>query len=525
LPPAEWLGHHRWLLVAALIPVSIYGVLQVDMAVQKRFCKKLHFALALQVAERLRRRQVFIATTEVQVRPPLGGPTHADRWTSGLPRVCALAAERQLSPQALRELEVQRRERLAAEAVPSSTSTSTLSSSLTSLPLPPMGHAPVADSRAPAVGRQRARWLRARLVRLLQEDTAVCLSSTPWSKAEELLALFERDTGELFSDTPGAPLTSRVRGFAKVLGNITREVNMVPPLLSAERIEHRGAYRVWNRLPRVPVDMEVWRRGHQPVSSAAPVVRLRDEMADVDAGLAAWFRGHRHLVPTDVERGESGMALLLLWEVDHGRPFPAGVEGANAAAKLASFCRRLQARVAQDDQLSAWLEVKEMQFPLAPGLPPSHQLRWSVRVDRPGAGAPQEWYVDFVRRWQTYLASLTSPSTRKRALGEEGARRPSTRQRTAAASTSAAAVDDGASLGDDQSPPAAQPPVRGRAAAVARRGWLQPRRDDALLSSTGVGAEGSGAVSSGPWAGDDRVDDLVVDVRGAEHIGGRPPAP
>jgi hypothetical protein len=31
---------------------------------------------------------------------------------------------------------------------------------------------------------------------------------------------------------------------------------------------------------------------------------------------------HRHLRPTEVENGESGMALLILWEVEHGEPFP-----------------------------------------------------------------------------------------------------------------------------------------------------------------------------------------------------------
>jgi hypothetical protein len=265
---------------------------------------------------------------------------------------------------------------------------------------------------------------------------------------------------------------------------------MVPPLMSGERIVHQGAYRVWNRRARVPVDLDAWRRGPPRAPLGAPAVPLRTDMATVDAGLAAWLRGHRHLVPTDVERGETGMALLILWEVDHGRPFPAGVEGTNVAATLASFCRRLRARATQDDQLNAWLEVKEMQFPLAPGLPPSHQLRWSVRVERPSAGAPVAWYQDFVLRWRAYLASLAAPSTRRRTLDSNEAERPPKRPRTTPSSELLAA-----DVGAPEAPLAVPPPQRGRLAASGRR------RQRAVPAAPRVSAQRPEAAEASPPAG------------------------
>ena len=324
--------------------------------------------------------------------------------------------ERQLSPRSLRDLELRCRVgRLTADPQPSSSSSSSLAPALPLPPAPP----------APLLGRQRARWLRQRLVQLLQEDTEIC-PVVAGSTAETLLALFERVTGEVFSDSPGAALKSRERSLAKVMGNITREAGSDPPLQSVEG----KMYRVWNRVPRVSMDLDRWRQEERRRDAAGPsVLRVRQAMAGVDAELAAWLRGHRYLVPTAVEQGEAGMALLLLWEVDHGRPFPAGVAGESVAARLASFSRRLRARVAQDDELSAWLQVREMQFPLAPGLPASHQLRWSVRVRRPELGEATGWYDDFVTRWRAYLASLLPASQRAQPAAEVLEGRPRKRQR------------------------------------------------------------------------------------------------
>jgi hypothetical protein len=99
------------------------------------------------------------------------------------------------------------------------------------------------------------------------------------------------------------------------------------------------------------------------------------------------------------------MALLLLWEVDHGREFPRqGGDGPSAA--LLGFTRRLKQRVAADAELSQWLQPRDCHRALAPGLPPVHHVWWSVRISRPSAGEPQGWYEEFVRRWRLYLEAL-----------------------------------------------------------------------------------------------------------------------
>ena len=133
------------------------------------------------------------------------------------------------------------------------------------------------------------------------------------------LALFERRTGELFTDTPGSLVGSRVLGLSMVLSYVAKAGLCALPL---KKISVRGT-SCWNRQLKVSMDVEIWRRNVEAAEAhSAPVPRLRQQMADADAGLAEWIKGHRYLVPTDVENGESGVALLLLWEVDHKRKFP-----------------------------------------------------------------------------------------------------------------------------------------------------------------------------------------------------------
>ena len=125
-------------------------------------------------------------------------------------------------------------------------------------------------------------------------------------------------------------------------------------------------------------------------------------MAQEDAGLAAWIRSHRYLQPVEVTEGESGMALLMLWEVDHGRPYPR-MGGDGQAVVLMGFTKRLQRRVQEDSELSHWLVCRYLQRPLAPDLPISHHSRWSLRVVCPPRDEPQGWYGDFVARWRCFL--------------------------------------------------------------------------------------------------------------------------
>ena len=119
---------------------------------------------------------------------------------------------------------------------------------------------------------------------LLKEDMVPCPNAEGVA-AVGVLELFERLTGELFSDTPGALVGSRVRGMAKVLDNISREENLDPPLL---RASHR-AYVFWNRRPLVPADVSAWRRiVEQAEAHSAPVPGCGDRWKRL---MLAWLPG------------------------------------------------------------------------------------------------------------------------------------------------------------------------------------------------------------------------------------------
>ena len=168
-------------------------------------------------------------------------------------------------------------------------------------------------------------------------------------------------------------------------------------------------------------DWEAWRRQVLLAESlqAAPQT-AQVLMGRADVGLAGWLTQHRYLQPVDVDQGECSMALLLLWEVEHGRSFP--TMSVDATGTLLGFTRRLLHRVAADSELKLWLMSKEVQRPLAPGLPDSHHTRWSVRVCQPPAGDPQGWYEEFTSRWRQYLRSLAQPVGRTAALAVSLAR-------------------------------------------------------------------------------------------------------
>ena len=104
------------------------------------------------------------------------------------------------------------------------------------------------------------------------------------------------------------------------------------------------------------------------------------------------------------------MALLMLWELDHGQSFPKQ-GGEKATASLLGFTKRLQSRVKADEELRSWLTCKQIQKPLAPGLPAVHHMRWSVKIVPPRPSEPQGWYDEFVQRWRAYLEELAQSAT------------------------------------------------------------------------------------------------------------------
>ena len=121
------------------------------------FLRKLHVGLAVQLAERLRRREAIIASaTSVSPTAP----------AAPILRPFPLPLERQLLPSDLRRLELQRRSALAdcqRSPLPSLDSSGPQNTSTVNT-----------VSRAPPSGEPRRRWLRARLEQVLQEDTILC---------------------------------------------------------------------------------------------------------------------------------------------------------------------------------------------------------------------------------------------------------------------------------------------------------------------------------------------------------------
>ena len=380
LPTMDWLQPLRFQLLAALIPTSLAPNLPLSAGNVSRFLTRLHRELAKVTAEMLRRRQEMMSTMAPTAVPSLPAPCAS--------RPCPLPSERQLSVTDLRRLEVQRRaSQLAPDALPS----------------PPIAPA------APLAGEARRYWLHTRLVCLINEDTVVC-DVAAGAVAPCLLELFERVTGEMFTMTPGALLTARVRAISRMLVSLmNREGLLAAPLLQGQRVFRTGAYSCWNRRPRIWADWEAWRRQVLLAETfQAGTPRTRVTTGQVDAELAGWLSNHRHLQPVEVAQGECSMALLLLWEVEHGCSFPTAA-GADRARILAGFTRRLMRRVATDEELKLWLVTKEVQQPLAPGLPDSHHTRWSVRICKPPSTDPQGWYTEFTTRWLAYLASLAQP--------------------------------------------------------------------------------------------------------------------
>lgn len=227
-----------------------------------------------------------------------------------------------------------------------------------------------------------------------------------------LVELFERITGEPFTDTPGSYLTSRIRSMGRLLRVVldTAGDSFNPPLETSKTVSRTGEYATLNRLPRRPcTDISLWRRRVcEAERHQTPQLRPHQLTARQDPHLNLWIRNHQHLVQKDdVAEWEPSIALLILWEVDHGQAWP--TTAAQRSGALAGFTKRLSQQASRDDELKLWFLPREAQRPLAPGLTDSHQQFWPVRILRPGPSEPQGWYEEFVSRWRAHLATLAAP--------------------------------------------------------------------------------------------------------------------
>lgn len=119
------------------------------------------------------------------------------------------------------------------------------------------------------------------------------------------MAVFETITHEAFTDTPGVPITSRVRSLAKIMSNLTREGVGHPPLQAGLR---RGKNHLvcWSRRPLQPLDVASWRRRMESSEQHGPLPqRRRLQMAEADSGLLAWLRSHPISSPPQTSMSEN----------------------------------------------------------------------------------------------------------------------------------------------------------------------------------------------------------------------------
>jgi len=128
-----------------------------------------------------------------------------------------------------------------------------------------------------------------------------------------------------------------------------------------------------------------------------------------EAGLSLpeWIKQHRFLKACVVASGEPYVALLLLWEADHGFLYPSSA--VDTTGRLSTFTKRLKDAVAVDAELQRWLEWKLIPFSLVPGLPCHMHIRWAVRID-PSAVEP------FLGKWKAMSWTKCGNVRRLRAL-------------------------------------------------------------------------------------------------------------
>ena len=154
---------------------------------------------------------------------------------------------------------------------------------------------------------------------------------------------------------------------------------------------------------------------------AAPVVRPRtaprskqfvDTRRQATLSLPEWLKRHRCLKACTLATGEASVALLLLWEADHGTTFPS--RSVDLTGRLSTFTKRLKDAVAVDPELQHWLSWQLMPFSLAPGLPCRVHIRWAVRIDS-SVGEPflGMWKAHILEQFRLHReASLSGARTR-----------------------------------------------------------------------------------------------------------------
>ena len=140
----------------------------------------------------------------------------------------------------------------------------------------------------------------------------------------------------------------------------------------------------------------------QPAAPAQPMpVTPRNQVArekrKAVLELPKWIKEHKFLRAVPVEQGEPSVALLMLWETDHGKSYPS--RAVELVGRVSTFTAAVHDAVGVDNELSRWLTSTRMRMQLSGGLPYMSVQRWSVKID-PAVGEP------FLGKWKAYLQEL-----------------------------------------------------------------------------------------------------------------------
>ena len=245
-----------------------------------------------------------------------------------------------------------------------------------------------APSAVPAHGDARMRWASNSAKEWILSLARGVLEDGP--TGVQLLATWENQTGEEFTKDPPAPVVARINSWGVFLARTMS--TLIPHTKSVQ-----GRVSRWGVVLRDAVDANVWRTEKEEAERGR-VVRPRAQLrAAVD--LVGWinqFEAADCVDAAESDEAASGLALLTLWELEHGMKFPAQGSGIYFVKAFARALGIALKSAKEPFRLCATAYVKR---PLAQNMTPVRHVRFPIAIRRPLGHA-------FWPAWKETLVSL-----------------------------------------------------------------------------------------------------------------------
>ena len=243
-------------------------------------------------------------------------------------------------------------------------------------------------SAVPAHGDARMRWASNSAKEWILSLARGVLEDGP--TGVQLLATWENQTGEEFTKDPPAPVVARINSWGVFLARTMS--TLIPHTKSVQ-----GRVSRWGVVLRDAVDANVWRTEKEEAERGR-VVRPRAQLrAAVD--LVGWinqFEAADCVDAAESDEAASGLALLTLWELEHGMRFPAQGSGIYFVKAFARALGIALKSAKEPFRLCATAYVKR---PLAQNMTPVRHMRFPIAIRRPLGHA-------FWPAWKEALVSL-----------------------------------------------------------------------------------------------------------------------